>query len=140
MPKLKKGSEKKSSTVAFRMPERQRHGLDIIARACGLSTTNAIAFAIRSLLQSRGITGPVSRAEKDVTLERIAEDTFDGDELMRVLKLANDYPQLLRPHEKEFIRQVLANPQFRDPDGFLIEKIGISIEQVRVEWDMLGST
>ena len=130
--------ETKSEFVAARMPPRLRHGLDVIARANGLTTTNAIAYVIRHFLQTKDVRTPNREGDGPETLEAVADATWASDEAGRFLRLASLYPDLLMDHERELLACVVRDESLRDSTGIVLGGVGISPELLRDRWEALN--
>lgn len=134
MPKLKPGNETKSQLVALRMPAKLRHGLDVIARANGVSTTDAVLLAIRHYLESKVIRTATATVDTADSLEAVADITWANTEAGRFLRMASRYPILLTDHENDLLFKVMEDEQLHDPEGMMVSGVPISEAKLIDGW------
>ena len=137
MPKLKPGNETKSQLVALRMPAKLRHGLDVIARANGVSTTDAVLLAIRHYLESKVIRTATAKVDTSDSLEAVADITWANTEAGRFLRMASRWPILLTDHENGLLFKIMDDKQLHDPEGMMVSGVPISEAKIIAGWDKL---
>lgn len=137
MPKLKSGNETKSQLVAVRVPAKLRHGLDVIARANGVSTTDAVLLAIRHYLASRVIRTATATADTSNDLDAVADITWANTEAGRFLRMASRFPILLNDREHELLFKIIEDSSLHDPEGMWVSGVPISEAKLAMRWDKL---
>lgn len=137
MPKLKSGNETKSQLVAVRVPAKLRHGLDVIARANGVSTTDAVLLAIRHYLESKVIRTATATSDTVDKLDAVADITWANTEAGRFLRMASSFPILLNDRENELLFKILEDSSLHESDGMLITGVPISEAKLAMRWDEL---
>ena len=135
----------KTEMLMVRLSPRTKFALDLIARRRKVTMSQVVAHEIERLIKDpRGDLLVIEKPDENVNLLDV---TWHEDALQRFLRLAENFPGLLRPMEEAIWKLINANPkkyfhssEKETPDGLRTVYMEMNIERIRADWETLSET
>ncbi|SHJ67403.1 hypothetical protein SAMN02745165_02911 [Malonomonas rubra DSM 5091] len=138
------GKLTRSETVTVRLDPKLRYLVELAARSQRRTVSSYIEWAIEQSLQKVILFEGRSSAECDVNLAEAGADLWDVDEADRLVRLADQYPEMLTYDEQVLWKLICENGFFwrgkYDDDGdwcWTVDIRKLIWGRLREHWDLL---
>jgi hypothetical protein len=133
----------KTEMLMVRLSPKTKFALDLISRRRQMTMSQVVERELERLIQDP--RGDLLVVEKPGENVKVLDVTWHDDALLRFLKIAENFPSLLRPMELSIWNLINANPnkffhevRMETPEGIIAARKEIDVDRIRRDWENLA--